>query len=172
MTRDEKVKKVAELEEVLQQAKGIYVADYKGMTVEVVSELRNRCRKANVRMEVAKNTLLRIAAKNTGNEELIPSLAGPTALVTSEEDEVTPARILVDFKREFKFPEVRGGLIEGKALDENEVKVISALPSRDQLIGILAGVFQAPLRDLASVLTAPLRDLASVLDEVAKQKEA
>lgn len=171
MTREEKVQKVAELEEVFRNAKGVYLADYKGMTVEVVSEMRNRCRKENVRVEVAKNTLLRRAAKSTGNEAILPELVGPTALVTSAEDEVTPARILIDFAKEFKLPEVRAGLIDGKALNADEVKQISSLPSKDELIGMFARVMQTPLTNLASALTSPLRDLATVLGELAKQRE-
>jgi large subunit ribosomal protein L10 len=171
MTRDEKVKKVAELEEVFQNAKGVYLADYKGMTVEVISEMRNRCRKENVRVEVAKNTLLRRAAKSTGNEAIIPYLAGPTALVTSVEDEVTPARVLINFAKEFKLPEVRGGLVAGQALSAEDVKQISALPSKNELIGLFARLMQTPLTNFASAITSPLRDLASVLSELVKQRE-
>ena len=171
MTREEKAKKIAELEEVFRNARGVYVADYKGMTVEVISEMRNRCRKENVRVEVAKNTLLRRAAQSTGNEAIIPELVGPTALVTSAVDEVAPARVLVNFAKEFKFPEIRAGLIDGKALNAEEVEQISSLPSKDELIGLFARLMQTPLTNFASAITSPLRDLASVLGELAKQKE-
>ncbi len=171
MLRTEKVEIVKTLEEVLSSAKGAYLANFQGMTVEVVTELRRRCRQENVRVEVAKNTLLRRAAQATENEALLPHLQGPTALVTSAEDEVAPARILMDFRKEFKLPDVRAGIIDGKALNEDEVKVVSSLPSKDVLLGQLMRTMQSPLSDFVSQITAPLRDLVGVLNALAEQKE-
>jgi large subunit ribosomal protein L10 len=170
MLREEKVQKVKALEEVFTAAKGAYLANFSGMSVELVTELRRRCRAENVRVEVAKNTFLRRAAQATQNEALVPYMQGPSALVTSTEDEVTPARVLTDFRREFKFPEVRAGLIDGKALDKADVKRISSLPPRDQLLGLLLRTMQAPLANLVSQVTSPLRDLVGVLNAVAEQK--
>ncbi len=171
MTRTEKIEKVKELEEVLRNAKGTYLADLQGMTVEVVTEMRKRCREGDVRVEVAKNTLLRRAAEATGNEALLSELVGPTALVTSAVDEVAPARVLIDFMKEFKAPTVRVGLIDGKLLDGEEVKTIAALPPKDVLLGMLMRTMQAPLSNLVSALTSPLRDLVGVLNAVAEQKQ-
>ena len=92
MMRTEKVEAIAGLEQVLREAKSVYLADFQGMTVEVLSELRKRCRKANVRVEVVKNTLLRRAAESVGVAALSPALKGPTALVTSAVDEIAPAQ--------------------------------------------------------------------------------
>lgn len=171
MTRTEKIEKVKSLEEVFRNAKGTYLADLQGMTVEMVTEMRKRCREGDVRVEVAKNTLLRRAAEATGNEVLLPELVGPTALVTSTVDEVAPARVLADFRREFKAPTVRAGLIDGRLLDAEGVKTVSALPPKDVLLGMLMRTMQAPLSNLVSALTSPLRDLMGVLNAVAEQKQ-
>jgi large subunit ribosomal protein L10 len=172
MNRTEKIAKTQALEEVLRAAKGIYLADYQGMTVEVLSELRRRCRESHVRIEVAKNTLMRRAARSTGNDDLVPYLVGPTAVATSEEDEISPARILMDFQRQFKLPNLKGGIVGGRAMDEGEAKAVSALPTRDILLGQVCRALQGPLSNLVSVFNAPLRKLAIALDEVAKQKGA
>ncbi len=170
MMRTEKVEVITGLEQVLRDAKSVYLADFQGMTVEVLSELRKRCRKANVRVEVVKNTLLRRAAESAGVAALGPALKGPTALVTSAVDEIAPAKVLIDFAKEFKAPAVKLGVIGAKTFDPAEVKVISALPPKDVLLGQLAGVLQAPLQNLASAITSPLRDLAGVLDALAEKK--
>jgi large subunit ribosomal protein L10 len=170
MIRTEKQEKVRELTEVIGAAKGIALADFHGMTVERISELRRRCRKANLRMEVAKNTLLRRAATEAGCEALLPFLEGETAIVTSAEDEITPARVLTDFLREFKTPRVKGGVIEGRGYDEKGVQAVASLPPREVLLGQLLRALQGSLTNFVSVLQAPVRNLASVLDQVAKQK--
>lgn len=171
MTREEKVKKVEELVGVLSEAKGIYLVDFQGMTVGTISELRSRCRQENVRFEVVKNTLLRRAAEQTGNKVLVDYLEGPTALATSVEDEVSPARVLASFAKEFNAPRLKAGVIDGKPLDEKGIKAIASLPPRDVLLGNFLRALQGPLSNFVSVLTAPLRDLANVLDQVAKEKE-
>ncbi|MBD3237675.1 MAG: 50S ribosomal protein L10 [Candidatus Eisenbacteria bacterium] len=170
MTREEKAAKVEELEGILGSAKGIYLADYRGMTVEVVSELRKRCRESDIHFEVVKNTLLRRAAKSSGSEGLAALAVGPIAIATSETDEVAPARVLVDFAKEFKLPEMKGGYVDGQAIGMEEAQAISKLPPREILLGNLLRAMQGPLTNFVSVLQAPLRDLASVLEQVAKQK--
>ena len=170
MIRTEKQEKVRELTEVLGAAKGICLADFHGMTVERISELRRRCRKANLRMEVAKNTLLRRAATEAGCEAMVPFLKGETAVVTSAEDQIVAARVLIDFIREFKTPRVKGGVIEGRAYDEAGVQMVASLPPREVLLAQLLRALQGSLTNFVSVLQAPLRNLANALDQVAKQK--
>lgn len=170
MMRTDKVAKVKELEEILKEAKSAYLADFQGMSVEVISELRKRCRQSDIRFEVVKNTLLRRAAKATGNDGLLPQMSGPTALATSMVDEVAPAKVLLDFQREFKRPEVKAGIIDGKGLDAAEVKAVSELPSKDVLIGQFMRTMQMPLTNFVSAITSPLRDLVGVLNALAEKK--
>jgi len=170
MTREQKAAKVKEIEEILGSSKGMFIADFRGMSVAVISELRRRCRRSDVRLEVVKNTLLRRAARATGNAALVPYSKGPSALATSTVDEVAPARVIADFLREFRVPVIKGGAVGGQALSGEQVKALAALPPREVLLGNLLRVLQAPLASFVSVLQAPMRNLASVLDQVAKQK--
>ena len=170
MLKIDKEKKIKELEGILEDAKSVYLADFKGMTVEVVSELRKRCREADIHFEVTKNTLLRRAVETTGRTEMLPFIAGPTAIATSVDDEVAPARVLVGFGNEFKLPQVRSGFVAGRVFDENEVMVLSMLPPKEILLGNVLRALQGPLTNFVSVLQAPLRSLANLLDQVAQQK--
>ncbi|MBM3318431.1 MAG: 50S ribosomal protein L10 [Candidatus Eisenbacteria bacterium] len=172
MQKTDKEEAVKYLEHVFENARGIYLADFQGMTVEVISELRRRCRGAEVHFQVAKNTLLRRAADSTGNGALTPHLHGPTAIAVSTRDEVEPARVLISFQGEFSKPQIKGGYVAGKFYDAEQVKELSRLPSKDVLLGSLLSVLQAPLSQFCSVLQAPVRDLARILDQVAKQKES
>lgn len=168
--KTEKEKLVKDLEHVFQNARGVYLADFQGMTVEVVSELRRRCRGADVHFQVAKNTLLKRAADATGYGDLHPHLHGPTAIAVSRTDEVAPARLLAAFQAEFKSPRIKGGFLSGRFYDDAQVQALSRLPSKEILLGNLLRVMQAPLGQFCSVLQAPLRNLANVLDQLAKQK--
>ena len=172
MTREEKAAKVKEIEEVLSGAKGIYLADFRSMTVEAMTELRKRCRESEIRFEVVKNTLLRRAAESTGNAGLVGMADGPTAIATSEVDEIAPARVLREFLKEFKLPVMKGGVVGERAYDGKQVRELAKLPSREVILGNLLRVLQAPLSGFASVLQAPLRNLANVLEQVSKQKES
>jgi large subunit ribosomal protein L10 len=170
MLKTEKETLIKGLEDLLRDARGIVLADFQGMTVARVSELRRRCREADVHFRVAKNTLLRRAAEATGHAAMLPHIKGPTAIATSAVDEVAPARVLVGFHAEFASPVIRGGFVSGKAYDDKQVKALSQLPPKEIIMGGLLRALQWPLKQFASVLVAPVRNLASVLDQVAKQK--
>ncbi|MFH1143200.1 MAG: 50S ribosomal protein L10 [Candidatus Eisenbacteria bacterium] len=168
--RPEKVQQIARIQEILGGAKSVYLADFQGMTVEVISELRKRCRDANVQFEVVKNTMLRRAAAEAGREITLPELHGPTAIATSTVDEIAPARVLTEFLKQFKTPRLKGAVVDGRAYSEGEVTELANLPSREVLLGNLLRAMQGTLTGFASVLVAPVRDLACVLEQVAKGK--
>lgn len=169
LTRTEKQKKVEELATLISSARGIYVADFTGLDVAAITELRRVCREAGIRFEVVKNSLGRFAAEKANIEDLPEQFTGPTALATSVEDEIVPAKVLIDFAKEHEGPKVRAAYVEGNVYDEAGVKALATLPSRDVLLGNLVRVLMAPLTQLAMVLNAPLRDLAGVLNEVGKK---
>ena len=172
MNRTQKQDRVRHLTETLSGGKGVYLADFTGLTVEKAILLRREMRKAGVHVEVAKNTLLRLAMKDTGYETLLPHLNGPTAILVPSEEEVVPAKILEAFIKEHKLPTVKLACLDGKIYGEEEVKQLAKLPSREVLLGMLLRVLQGPLAQFAGVLKAPLRDLANVLEQVSKNKGA
>ncbi|MEZ4650149.1 MAG: 50S ribosomal protein L10 [Candidatus Eisenbacteria bacterium] len=171
LTRTQKDEQIQELSEALGNSQGLYLADLSGMSVEVVTRFRQACRENQVQVQVIKNTLIARATQGTEFEPIGPYLEGPTAvLVAGGEDAIAPARVLDKFIKENKLPKIKAACLEGVVYDEAGVKNLSSLPTRDELIAMLARALNAPLTNLAGVLNATARNLAHVLQEVAKKK--
>ena len=139
---------VAELTERLKSAQAGVLADYRGLTVAQDTELRAKLREAGVEYKIVKNTLTRFAANEVGLGELDPVLHGPTALATSNDDVVAPAKVLVEFAKNNEQLEIKAGFVDGKVIDVNEVKVYASIPSKDVLISKMMGSLQAPIGNL------------------------
>ncbi len=171
-TRQEKEQIVSELKDSFETAQIAILADYKGINVKKITELRAKLRNAGCEMRVAKNTLTKIAAKEAGIEGLDEYLVGPTVLTFSKDDPVAPAKILADFAKEIKQGlDIKAGVLEGKLVDKGEIKRLAELPPREVLLAKVLGGMQAPMYGLASVLSANLRNLVYVLEAIRKQKE-
>ena len=168
MPTAEKEALVQEVSERLKGVKGMYLADFSGMTVESVSALRAKCRAAGVEYKVIKNTLLKRAAHAHDITQLDEFLEGPTALAFSTESEVEPARVLVEFAKEGEKPVVKAGLIGDRLYNAAEVKQLASLPPRDVLLAQVLGTIVAPLSQFAgaveALLASPAR-LAGALEE-------
>jgi large subunit ribosomal protein L10 len=170
--KEDKVKAVDELRETLQTAKAVFVADYRGIPVGRLTELRRRLRAADGRLKVAKNTLTRIAAKEAGVEALISLLEGPVALAFSFGEPATTAKVLNEFNREFKLLEIKGGVLDGRLISPNQVRVLADLPPFEVLMTRAIGGMKGPLYGLANVLSGPLRNLICVLEAVREKQAA
>jgi len=172
ITLEKKKEIVAELEQKLKSSKAAILADYRGITVEEVTNLRRACRDAGVEYKVVKNTLAKIAAENSGFSVLNELLTGPTAIAFGLEDPVAPAKVLMDFAKKNKNFEIKGGLVEGKLMGVSEIKTLADLPSREVLLSQVLRGFNAPLTNLCSVLQGPIRKLVYALKAVQEQKQA
>ncbi|MBD3162715.1 MAG: 50S ribosomal protein L10 [Candidatus Latescibacteria bacterium] len=172
MNRLEKQEKVDLLRETITNGKGVYLADFSGLTVEKVSLLRRQMRSAGIHVEVAKNRLIKRAVEESAYDPLVPHLKGPTAILVPREEEIAPAKILEAFIKEHKLPRVRIACLDGKIYEEEEVKELAKLPPREILLGMLLRALQGPLAQFVGVLNAPLRDLANVLDQIKEKKGA
>jgi large subunit ribosomal protein L10 len=170
MPTDAKRQAVSQLVDMLRASSALAVADYRGLTVSEMHTVRKTLRANGVRLQVAKNRLLKIAADEAGLEELKPLLEGPTAVAATSGDEVSLARALQDAFRPYKVVTLRGGLLAGQPISATDLGRLASLPSREVLLGRLAGGMVAPLTGMASVLAANLRNLVGVLNAVAEQR--
>ncbi|MFC3750468.1 50S ribosomal protein L10 [Paenibacillus sp. GCM10012306] len=130
------------------------VADYRGLNVSQVTELRKQLREAGVDFQVLKNTLLRRATAAAELTELDEVLTGPTAIAFSETDAVAPAKILNEFAKKNDALKLKGGVVEGRVIDADQIKALAELPSREGLLSMLLSVLQAPVRNFALAVKA------------------
>jgi large subunit ribosomal protein L10 len=162
---------VREITEKFVNAKSIVLIDYKGISVEKATLLRDKARQANVEYKVYKNTLARLAAKDSGCEGLADYLIGSIAIATSDEDPVAPAKLLSGFIKENKILSIKAGYVDGKVLNEKEVESLASLPSKEELIAKMLGSLNAPLSGFVNVLNGNIRGLAVALNAIKEQKE-
>ncbi|HOM03156.1 MAG TPA: 50S ribosomal protein L10 [Acetivibrio sp.] len=161
---------VQQLTENIKSAKTIVFADYRGLTVEQDTELRNELRKAGVEYKVVKNTLTKLAAKENGLEELDPFFNGPTSMAYSDKDVVAPAKVLVEYAKKFEKLELKAGVVEGKVCDVKTLEAIAALPSKEELVAKALGGLKSPLAGLVNVLNGNIRGLVIALNAIAEKK--
>lgn len=141
-------------------AAAVVVVDYRGLTVEQVTELRKQLRDSGIEMRVIKNSILSRAANAAGLEGMDDVFKGPTAIAFSNEDVVAPAKIIANFAKEAEALEIKGGVISGKVSSVEEINTLATLPDHNGLLSMLLSVLQAPIRNTALAVKA-----------VAEQKE-
>lgn len=164
---------VEELKVALQDATVAVIADYRGLTVAEMTQLRRELYKENAQFSVVKNTLMRRAIDGTQLEVVGPFLKGPTAIAFGTADQVKPVKILKEFLKKIKKEKenvIRGGFLDGKALTVKEIDTLAALPSLDELRAKLLGGIASPMNGLVASLSGPQRALVNVLDQYAKTK--
>jgi large subunit ribosomal protein L10 len=166
MLRQDKERIVSELAERLKSSQNLLVADYRGLTMPEIDELRSKLLEIGARFSVVKNTLTRLAAEEAGVKELLDLIDGPTAIafIDAEGDPAAAAKILNDTARAHDVLVIRGGLLEGDTVSDVEIKRLATLPPADVVRAQFAGAVAAPLTTIVGLFTAPLRDLLNVLD--------
>lgn len=170
MDRKTKENVVAELHEKLKGVKLAVLADYSGMSVAKITALRSDLRKTGTEMRVVKNTLLRIASKDTDFVVLDDYLKGPVAVILSYGDAVESTKSLVDFAKKNAELEIKAGLMGGRLLSKDQISVLADLPSREILLGKLLSVMLGTQTGLVSVLAGVQRKLVGVLDAYRAKK--
>lgn len=169
MNRTEKEQLVAELKTKIRSAPALYYTDFTGLNVKRMTELRRRLRKANVEYVVIKNTLALRAVNESGL--IATRLRGPTGLVVAK-DAVVAAKLLQDFAKENdQKPAVKGGMLEGRALDVKQVKQLASMPSREQMLADLGAGLQSPLAAFVGALNGMLYMFAGALEALRTQRE-
>lgn len=145
---------VSEIVEKLEKSSSAIVVDYKGLTVEEVTELRKKMREAGVEYKVYKNTLVILAAKELGLEGIVEYLEGPVAIAFGYEDVTVAARVLNDFAKDHKKLELKAGIVEGEIYDTDKIKQLATIPSKEVLIAKLLGSIKSPISSFARVINA------------------
>ena len=149
-----KAEVVKQTVELLNNAESAIVVDYRGLTVAEVTDLRKQLRDAGVKMSVIKNKILDRAVEGTDYEDLKSTFVGPTAVAFSDEDPIAPAKILKNFADDHDALEIKGGFIEKKVKTLDEINEYATMPSREDLLSMLASALQDPMRKIARAVKA------------------
>ena len=174
MTRTQKEATVDQLVEKLEQTPTIYITNYSGLSVEQATELRSRFREAGVEYKVIKNTMLRLAMERIGGyDDIYETLHGPTAVAFSEEPSA-PGRVIKKYLEETKgeLPELKGAHVEGAVYHADALDMLTALKSKEELIGEIITLLQSPITNIVGGLQAQGSNLVGAIKTIAEKAEA
>jgi len=166
MKREQKEQVVDELTQRLKAAETLLVADYRGLTMPQIDELRTRLLESGAKFTVVKNTLTRRAAEAAGTEALLTLLDGPSAIafLEADGDMVAAAKALADSARQTNVLEIRGGIMQGRPVTAAEIETLAKLPPAEVLRGQVLGAIVAPLTTFVGLLNAPLQNFVGLID--------
>jgi large subunit ribosomal protein L10 len=172
--KEDKERAVADLSERLRITETLLVADYRGLTMPQIDDLRTKLLEHGARFTVVKNTLTRRAAEAAGTDSLLALLEGPTAIafLESDGDPVAVAKALVDAARETRVLALRGGMLEGRPVEPEEIESLAKLPPEDVLRAQVLGAIAAPVTAIVGLFAAPLQDLYGLIDARIEQLQA
>lgn len=174
ITRNQKETVVSHLNDGIEEAGAVVLADFTGINVEQMTELRRQMREAGVTFTVVKNTLLKRALEDIGvdgEEGIFALLNGPTAIAYAA-DEVTPAKILRDFSKENKgIPVLKGGFVSGRTFSVEEVTSLADMPSREELLSKILGSANAPIQGFVMVTSGVIRKFLYAVNAIGESKE-
>jgi len=151
---EQKKQLVEEIRSKINGAKSIVLVDYRGLTVDEVTELRRKYTEAGVEYKVYKNTMMRFAFKEEGFEEFNQYLAGPSAIAISTDDPVAAAKVTNDFAKEHKSLEFKAGIVEGEIMEVSKIKAIGELPSKEVLLTQIVIALNSPISKFARTIQA------------------
>ena len=178
-TRAQKEELVVKLKEKLEKSKALVFADYKGLTMSQLSNLRDKLKDQQAEFSITKNTLLERALQTTdyrlptteaGSQKTKDIFQGPTATLFAYDDEISPIKTLVKAFKDFSIGKVKMGYLGKESLTQEKIIQLSTLPSKDELRGKVVGVLVAPLTGMLTVLNGNLRGLVYALDQIRKSK--
>ncbi|AGK99932.1 50S ribosomal protein L10 [Desulfoscipio gibsoniae] len=170
INKQEKEQMLQMLKEKMGSSQITIMTDYKGINVDAMTKLRRKMRESGSELKVAKNTIIKIAARELNMEGADPYLEGPTALAFGMSDPVAPAKVLNEFIKEHKKLEIKAAILEGQVIDAAQVKALAGLPSREMLLAQVLSGMQAPMYGFAGALQGLLRNLVYVFDAVREKK--
>ncbi len=172
MSRQKKAQTIDRLQEAFSKCSVGILTNYRGLSTPEITILRRRLRESGIEYKVVKNTLARFAAERASKGDLVSSFDGPIAVAFGYGDIIEPARVLADYIKTSKASlSIKGGFLSDRLLTEEEVMVLSALPSREVLLAKILGGMQSPISALLGCLTTPIRGIMGVLQARIRQLE-
>ena len=173
LTKQEKNKILEELTQKFKDAKSVIFTEYRGLDVKSISELRNQMRDSSIEYKIAKKTLIKLAAKEIGIDELPEDVVnGPVAVAFSYEDQVVVASLLAKFAKEHKEVKLIGGILDGKVIDASVVKELASIPSKEELYAKLLGSMMFPLSGFVGVSNGVVSGFVRAMNAIREKKEA
>ena len=170
-SREQKEEALQMLTTALKEAKSAVFANFQGLSVAKMEQLRNTCREQNIECIASKKTLVRIALEQSGITQVnTKSFEGGIATFIAKDDEIAPAQIVAQYAKQFDIITIFGGVLEGQFIDEGKVKALSALPSKPQMLAQFVGTLNAPISGFVNVLAGNLRNFVGVLSAIKESK--
>jgi large subunit ribosomal protein L10 len=170
LRRKDKEKIVKELTENFKDSKSVIFANYKGVSVNDINDIRKKLRENEISYGVFKKSLIKIALKNAKIEGEMPENQAPIALAISKQDEVLPAKLLEELAKDFEALDLEGGILEKRCITKAEVKDLAKIPGREELIAKALGSIKAPISNFVGVLSGVPRQLVTVLKAIEEKK--
>ena len=170
MPNKKNIEEVKELSKTLSKATAVYFTEYHGLSVSDMTRLRSEFFKVEVDYRVAKNTLIKLAAKENEIGGIDGLLKGSTAMAISYGEPVSPAKVIKEFNKDNDLPTVKGILFEGEFMPGDQFSRLADLPSKDELLGKLVGLLNSPMQKLVSTLNSPVQNVLGVLSNLSEKK--
>lgn len=161
---------VNRIKDSIDKNNNVFVISYSKLSGPQVNDLRKNLKKIGANVFVAKNTLARVALKDLKHDSLADRVSGQMAFIYSSSDSAEVSKLLIKFTKDFESLKLQGGLLEGRMVEQSDIKRLSDLPSREVLLATLLATIQSPLTRLASALNAKTYDLLSILKQLSEKK--
>lgn len=171
MPKPEKVEAVASIKKLFEESNSFFITDYQGLNVADITVLRRNLRESNIRYLVAKNTLLRLAARDAGKDGLDKYFEGPTAVAFAEDDPTVAAKILHDSYKDKELPRVKVFVVDDHTHQPEDVKRLADLPPKPILLSQLVAVVESPLTQLVGVFDGVFRELIGTIDALTEKNK-
>ena len=171
MPTKEKENQIAVLKDKFEKASSVIIADHTGINVADLTVLRRDLKKAHAEFRIAKNTLLKIAASETGNEQMNENFVGPTSMVFGFDDPSVPARIIYEFAKKSEIPKVKAYVLNNQIYTIEDFKKIAQLPPREEVLAALVGAIAGPIYGFIMTIDGTIRNFIGLIDALAEKNK-
>lgn len=172
MPKPEKIQAVAEMKELFENSSSLFVTDYQGLNVADMTVLRSKLRDSNVKYLIAKNTLMKIAAKEAGVEGIDEHLSGPTAIAFTNDDPAAAAKVLNDSFKDKDLPRMKVFVVDNDVFEASQIGRLADLPTKEVLYSQVVAAVEAPFQELYGSIDGFFRELVGSIDALADKKKS